>query len=172
MKSVFISIKKIALTFILFVGVSPFLMGFAPGNTPAGYTSFNASDVGKVAGVNFSTTLRVYTPSTDENPYNLGAVEWSDGGYFGPGTTIDPDYTMLYYKQGNGYDIVPIYIYNTITGTGGGIETDYVYIPQGAVITSVNTSKLVWLYKYNISAYNVDFNLNGAPGTPPPVMLA
>ena len=159
--------KKVIIIAITIISMF-FIMGFAYGEVPAGYTSFKANDVGKIAGVNFSTTLRVYTPSTDQNPYTIGAVEWSDGGYFGPGTTIDPDYTMLYYKQGNGYDIVPIYIYDTITGTGGGVETDYVYIPQGAIITSVDTSKLLWLYKCNINAYNVDFNLNGAPGTPPP----
>lgn len=143
-----------------------FLTGFSYGNTPDGYTIMNPSqDIGKIAGVNFSTTLRVYVADTDYNPYNVGAVEWSDGGYFGPGTTIDPDYTMLYYRQATGYDNVPIYIYNTTTGTGGSVETDYVYIPQGAAITSIGTN--TWLYKYNINAYNVTFDLNGAPGTPP-----
>lgn len=141
------------------------MMGFTYGNTPAGYTALQASDVGKVAGVNISTTLRVYVPDTDYDPYNVGAVTWSNGGYFGPGTTIDPDYTMLYYRQETGYDNVPIYIYNTTTGTGGSVETDYVYIPQGAAITSAPNNS--WLYKYNISAYNVVFDLNGAPGTPP-----
>lgn len=141
------------------------MMGFTYGNTPAGYTALQSSDVGKVAGVNFSTTLRVYLPDTDYDPYNIGAVEWSNGGYFGPGTTIDPDYTMLYYRQETGFDNVPIYIYNTTTGTGGSVETDYVYIPQGAAITSAPNNS--WLYKYNISAYNVVFDLNGAPGTPP-----
>jgi uncharacterized repeat protein (TIGR02543 family) len=92
-------------------------------------------------------------------------VEWSDGGYFGPGTTIDPDYTMLYYRQATGFDNVPIYIYDTITGTSGGVETDYVYIPQGATITVAGNNS--WLYKYNINAYNVTFDLNGAPGTQP-----
>jgi len=134
---------------------------------PSEYRAINSGDVGRVAGVNFSTTLRVYVPYTDYDPYNIGAVEWSNGGYFGPGTTIDPDYTMLYYKQGTGFDIVPIYIYNTIAGTGGGVETDYVYIPRGATITSVSAGS-TWLYMLNINAYNVSFNLNGAPGTPPP----
>lgn len=154
------------LTIITMIVISMFfMMGFAYGDTPAGYTAINSSDVGKVAGVNISTTLRVYVPDTDYDPYNVNAVEWSNGGYFGPGTTIDPDYTMLYYRQATGYDNVPIYIYNTTTGTGGGVETDYVYIPQGAVITSAPTNS--WLYKYNITAYNVVFDLNGAPGTPP-----
>jgi uncharacterized repeat protein (TIGR02543 family) len=156
--------KKVIIIAITIISMF-FMMGFAWGETPAGYTSITSADVGKVAGVNFSTTLRVYIPNPDVDPYNIGAVEWSDGGYFGPGTTIDPDYTMLYYRQATGYDNVPIYIYNTITGTGNGIETDYVYMPQGAVITSVGGFNL---YKYNISAYNVDFDLNGAPGTPPP----
>ena len=59
-----------------------FMMGFAYGETPAGYTALNSGDVGKVAGVNFSTTLRVYIPTTDYDPYNVGAVEWTNGGYF------------------------------------------------------------------------------------------
>lgn len=143
-----------------------FVMGFGSGETPAGYTVLNSGDIGKVAGVNFSTTLRVYVPDTEYDPYCYAPVEWSNGGYFGPGTTIDPDYTMVYYRQETGYDNVPIYIYNTTTGTGGGVETDYVYIPQGATITSVSGSGS-WLYKNNISSYDVIFNLNGAPGTPP-----
>ena len=134
---------------------------------PSEYRAINSSDVGRVAGVNFSTTLRVYVPYTDYDPYNICAVEWSNGGYFGPGTTIDPDYTMLFYREATGYDNVPIYVYNTITGTGGGVETDYVYIPRGATITSVSAGS-TWLYMLNINAYNVSFNLNGAPGTPPP----
>lgn len=156
--------KKLIIIIITIISTF-FMMGFTYGNTPAGYTALQPSDVGKVAGVNFSTTLRVYLPDTDYDPYNIGAVEWSNGGYFGPGTTIDPDYTMLYYRQETGFDNVPIYIYNTTTGTGGSVETDYVYIPQGAAITSAPNNS--WLYKYNISAYNVVFDLNGAPGTPP-----
>ena len=156
--------KKVIIIAITIISMF-FVMGFAWGETPAGYTCFNASDVGKIAGVNFSTTLRVYVPYTDIDPYNIEKVEWSNGGYFGPGTTLDPDYTMLYYRQATGYDNVPIYIYNTITGTGGDVETDYVYIPQGATITVAGNNS--WLYKYNINAYNVVFDLNGAPGTPP-----